>query len=507
VRRARLVVLLTAAAIVASIPGVAWASWSAGAVGSASAVAFLMPAGDTPSASAAGRNVDVSWPQSTFPNADPVGGYVVSRYDVLTGTPQTVGAGCDGVVTADACTEADVPPGQWSYTVRPVHEGWTGTEGPSSATVAVESPLLSLAPTTITSLPATLTGVVSGFLTGETVTFRLDDPGSGTVLVGSITPDPIPGDGTASVSVTIPGGTSLGSHTVFAVGSLGTVAAAAVDVVDATVPTITALAIGKSEGGTTGYVRQGGTYYVYANVADPGDPASGVATVTADVSAVTTGQTAVPLVAGSYTAGGVSYNYGSAALTASNPLSAGTKAFTVSSTDTAGNPATPAASSVVVDNTRPSASDIQTANASGGTVGRAETGDTITFTFSERMEPGSFLAGWDGSAATVTVRLVNNASNDRILIRDAADANQLPFGTVNLGRTDYTASTRRFLSSTMVMSGSTIVVTLGTPNGAVTTAAGNGTMTWSPVATPYDLAGNLHTTTARTERGAADREF
>ena len=504
----RAAVLVAAATIVAGIPGIAQASWSATASGSAAAAAFTMPAGATPNATATGRDVTVSWPAGTFANGHPVGGYVLTRYDVLTGSPQAVGAACDGVVSGLSCTESAVPPGQWSYTVTPVHEGWIGTEGSPSATIAVESALLSLSsPTTVTSLPATLTGTVSGYLTGETVTFRLDDPVTGPSLAGSIAPDPIGGEGTAGVSVTIPAGTSLGSHTVFAVGSLGTVAGAPVDVADVTPPTVTALAIGKVEGGATGYVRQGGTYYVYANIVDPGDPASGVAPASADVSAVTTGQAAVPMVAGSYVAGGVNYNHRSAALTASSPLSAGTKAFTVSAQDVAGNPATPAASSVTVDNTRPSAADIQTANASGGTVGRAETGDTITFTFSEPMEPGSFLAGWDGSATTVVVRLVSNAGNDRIQVRDSADANTLPFGTVNLGRTDYTTTTRRFLSSTMAMSGSTIVVTLGTPNGAVTTAAGNGTMTWTPIATPYDRAANTCTTTARNEGGSADREF
>lgn len=42
----------------------------------------------------------------------------------------------------------------------------------------------------------------------------------------------------------------------------------------------------------------------------------------------------------------------------------------------------------------------------------------------------------------------------------------------------------------MVMSGSTITITLGTPSGAVRTAAGNGTMTWTPTTSPYDRAGN-----------------
>ena len=53
-------------------------------------------------------------------------------------------------------------------------------------------------------------------------------------------------------------------------------------------------AIAKTPGGVTGFVQQGGTYFVYANVAaDTGNPASGLATVKANVEEVTTGQTAV----------------------------------------------------------------------------------------------------------------------------------------------------------------------------------------------------------------------
>ena len=56
--------------------------------------------------------------------------------------------------------------------------------------------------------------------------------------------------------------------------------------------------IGKTVGGVTGFIRQGGTYYVYATVAtDTGNPASGIASVKANVEGVTTGQTAVALVA------------------------------------------------------------------------------------------------------------------------------------------------------------------------------------------------------------------
>ena len=48
------------------------------------------------------------------------------------------------------------------------------------------------------------------------------------MLAGSITPSPVPVGGSATVSVTIPAGTSLGAHTVFAVGSLGSTASAAI---------------------------------------------------------------------------------------------------------------------------------------------------------------------------------------------------------------------------------------------------------------------------------------
>ena len=69
--------------------------------------------------------------------------------------------------------------------------------------------------------------------------------------------------------------------------------------------------------GSTGFVKQGQSYFVYANVSDTGNPASGVSTVTANVCNVTsTSCSAVALASGSFTVNSVSYNYRSAALTA-----------------------------------------------------------------------------------------------------------------------------------------------------------------------------------------------
>ena len=99
-----------------------------------------------------------------------------------------------------------------------------------------------------------------------------------------------------------------------------------------------------------------------------GQPGERRVTVTANVSQVTTGQTAVTLTAGSFTVGGVSYNYRSASLTANAALSEGSKPYSVTATDGASNSGTRSDLSVTVDNTAPTASDVQAQN-NGSTVG------------------------------------------------------------------------------------------------------------------------------------------
>jgi hypothetical protein len=280
---------------------------------------------------------------------------------------------------------------------------------------------------------------------------------------------------------------------------------------DWTAPTVSSSVIAKTTGYWDGYIKQGGTYYVYANVSDGGNPPSGVSTVTANVSTVTTGQTATALSSGSYSVEGVSYNYRTASLTANSSLSAGSYSFSITATDTGGRSGTQTGFTVTLDNTAPSASDIQTANG-GAIAGRADIGDTITFTYSEPMESNSILSGWTGSSTNVVVRLNNGGiSNDTVTIYNSANSAQLPLGSVNLGRTDYATANLTFglsgTPSTMVMSGSAITVTLGTQSAAATTAASTGTMSWTPSATATDRAGNACTTTARSETGAADKEF
>ncbi|MFN8217685.1 MAG: hypothetical protein U0R71_13920 [Solirubrobacterales bacterium] len=291
-----------------------------------------------------------------------------------------------------------------------------------------------------------------------------------------------------------------GSFGSTAATSAGNVVAAAPDFV---APKVTATTIAKTTGYSAGYVKKGGTYYVYANVEDKGNPASGVSTVTANVSSLTSGQTAVALSAGSFTAEGVTYNMRSASLTAGSTLVEGTYSYALTTTDLAGNTATTSGLTVQVDNLAISAANLQTTNG-GSIAGRAEQGDRITYTFSEQPDPGSILAGWDGAATNVVVRL-NNATNDTVTVFNAANTAQLPLGTIGLGRSDYTTANRTFgatgTASTMELSGNQLTITLGTQSGAATTAAGTGTLTWTPSATATDRAGNAMSTTAKAVTG------
>ena len=423
---------------------------------------------------------------------------------------QTIGASCDGTITSLTCTESAVPPGIWTYTVTPKHGAWLGAEGPESVALTVDPPSMSFSSsTTLSSLPSVLSGSVSNFLPGETLTFRLDDPSSGTILSGSVTPSSIPASGTSAITVTIPVLVSAGSHTVYAIGSLGSQASKTITVQphDVTAPTVSSAVIAKSAGGVGGFIKQGGQYYVYANPIDLGSPTSGLSTVRANVSAITTGATNVSLSLGVYTVEGVVYTHRSAIQTANNPLTAGSKNITITATDVAGNASSPSFS-ITVDNTAPTATDVQTTNVGGGTVGKAETGDTITFTYSETLDPYSILAGWNGSSTAVTVRLRNSGgSGDRLEIWNGLNLTQLPLGLTRLNRSDYTTATVNFLTSTMVRSGSTITITLGLPSGATTTAAANGSMRLTPVATATDRAANAVNPSVANETGAADKDF
>ncbi|HYH28224.1 MAG TPA: hypothetical protein VEA19_05565 [Actinomycetota bacterium] len=280
---------------------------------------------------------------------------------------------------------------------------------------------------------------------------------------------------------------------------------------DWTPPSVTSAVIAKSAGGVPGYIKQGGTYHVYALVSDTGNPASGTSSVTANVSNVTSGSASVAMSSGSFTIGGVTYNYRSAQLTADAGLTHGAKTFSITATDGASNSATVSGYSVSVDNVVPAGTDIQTQNTSGGTNGHAELGDRIVYTYTEQMEPVSILAGWSGSSTNVVVRINNNTINDVVQIWNSSNSTQLALGQINT-QGNYVKGDVTFgasgTPSTITQSGATITITLGTvSNTSDINTNSLDTLLWTPSAASTDRAGNPCDVQTVTELGVLDPDF
>lgn len=253
-------------------------------------------------------------------------------------------------------------------------------------------------------------------------------------------------------------------------------------------PSASTSVIAKTPGAVSGYIKETGSYFVYANVADSGNPASGIASVTANVSSITTGQTAVPLVAGSYSAGGVSYNYRSAELKAKSSLSAGTKTYALTMEDVAKNKTEGQSFSVVVDNGPFKGSDFETRNTSGGEEGKPEKGDSISFTFNDVVDPNSIVSGWTGTGTKpVTVSITDGGEEDSLAVSGAT------IGSIVL-KGDFTEGAATFGSSTLSVSGSTVTIVLGTPSGSVYADTDKSKAVWTPSSSNYDRAGNACST-------------
>lgn len=175
-------------------------------------------------------------------------------------------------------------------------------------------------------------------------------------------------------------------------------------------------------------------------------------------------------------------------------------------TDAAGNTTTSAlVTNRVVDNTAPTGTDIQTTNKTGAIAGKPETGDVVTYSFSEPILPTSVLAGWAGGSTPVTVRFTNGTA-DVVTVYDSTNGTQLALGSVTSGK-KYVGANVNFTGSTMVLSGNTISVTLGTPSGATSTANGATTLQWTTSTAATDRAGNPVSAATVPETGTSDLDF
>jgi hypothetical protein len=354
---------------------------------------------------------------------------------------------------------------------------------------------------------STVTASVSSITTGQTAVALTACSSSCTV--GGVT------YGYKSATLTANSGLTAGSlsYTVTAKDVANNTASPATYsvTVDTALPTGLASAAAHSSAGAR--IKAGGTYFIYANATDAG---SGVDTVTANASTITTGQTAVALTAcsSSCTVAGTTYAYKSASLTANAGLAGGSVTYTITAVDAAGNATSATSFTATVDNTAPAASGIATANG-GATAGKPELGDTVTLTFSEQIDPATVLAGWSGSSTPIVARITNGGASqhDKVTFWNAANTSQLPLGSVDLGQAGYvsTGATITFgatgTASTMVQAAGVLTITLGTPSATASRVTTNTTMIWTLTATVADLAGNAATGNAFTETGAADAEF
>lgn len=193
------------------------------------------------------------------------------------------------------------------------------------------------------------------------------------------------------------------------------------------------------------------------------------------------------------TRSGTSYSF-----SLTTALAQGTYTAVVTQTDTSGNTGTSNANTFTVDTTAPTATNITAANTTGGTAGKIESGDTLTYTYSEAVTPASVWTGWSGASTAVHIKFTSSG-NDTITVLTTANAASINLGSVATNA-DYVTATTTF-NATIAMSpdGTSVIVTLGAPSNVSTSASPGRNMSWTPSARVKDLAGNAGSTTAYSE--------
>jgi hypothetical protein len=301
---------------------------------------------------------------------------------------------------------------------------------------------------------------------------------SGAQPIGSTT---VSGAST-SVSITTEGTTTI---SYFATDNANNVEATKTITInlDKTAPSIPAAVVADTTANKAGFLHQGGFYRVYANVSDA---RSGVSTVTADVSALSSSSPAtLTTCTTACVIDGVTYGYKSALLTAMNPLS-GTPTFSVSSADNAGNTGTASGLSATVDNTGPTVSTITSSNKNG----TVAAGDTLVVTFNESIAPGSV----NTTAGAATLTFSQSGSNNVMV----SIAGLMATSDTGLAKGSWVQNSKTITcAGTLSVSGAVVTWTATascTPSGDVATGA-SGTLIFTPDTAAKDFAGNSPTGT------------
>jgi peptidoglycan/xylan/chitin deacetylase (PgdA/CDA1 family) len=168
-------------------------------------------------------------------------------------------------------------------------------------------------------------------------------------------------------------------------------------------------------------------------------------------------------------------------------LSDGQHSLTARATDDKGRSTTSSPLGINVLNTAPKAASIATANG-GNAAGKVQTGDSITFNYTQNIDPKSVLSGWSGSSTPVQVQLSGKKTTTTLSVTSGTTT--LPLGSVDLGGV-YLNSASVTWNATMVQTGTSIKITLGSiASGTISaTAVKGGTVVWTPSSGGKGLGG------------------
>jgi len=191
---------------------------------------------------------------------------------------------------------------------------------------------------------------------------------------------------------------------------------------------------------------------------------------------------------GSGTATGGNYSI------AASALSTGAHVITATATDGAGNVSGASAGvTITIDTTAPAPTSAKLAN--GGAAGKADTGDTATFVYSEQLNAVTLCSAWSNSGTqtlnNATVTLTNNSGADTLTVTTPSCT--FNFGSNNT-QSNYVSATSTFTSSTITWNPATksLTITLGTTStpGNIRAGVAAAVQKYTPVVAISDLAGN-----------------
>jgi hypothetical protein len=205
---------------------------------------------------------------------------------------------------------------------------------------------------------------------------------------------------------------------------------------DFVAPSVTRTRVADPGNGPSYAARRCRFYYAYAEVTDTGSPASGVASVVANLTDLTAGLGADSLIAGSYSLDGLSYGYRS--LPRLTAATAGSYLYDLTSTDIAGNsrvgvdyPATVAANGAAVSAVFLTGLEQGVASTTALGVFTTVTGSGVSADAANRRN-GSYSLRTAPANAAAYAAVTLSGSGNTIVARFALRLASLPAATVNL---------------------------------------------------------------------------